>query len=65
MRVWASPAVGQRQGRLGPARFRLAGTEIGGARGLGFAPDGWPGRFGPFLQASRNSLSNLLMKFSK
>ena len=63
--VWASPAVGQRQGRLGPARSRLAGTETGGARGLGFAPDGWPGRFGPFLQASRNSLSNLLMKFSK
>ena len=31
--VWASPAVGQRQGRLGPARSRLAGTEIGGATG--------------------------------
>ena len=29
--VWASPAVGQRQGRLGPARSRLAGAEIGGA----------------------------------
>ena len=33
MGVWASPAVGQRQGRLGPARSRLAGTEIGGATG--------------------------------
>ena len=31
--VWASPAVGQRQGRLGPARSRLAGTEIGSPRG--------------------------------
>ena len=30
--VWASPAVGQRQGRLGPARSRLAGAEIGGER---------------------------------